>query len=229
MKRERLIPALPVKRHNYLLIICAAAILCFSQAAPAQSGRRQNKSAAPAQTPVAAEPAINPPVSSQTIQPQAVPHPGQISSLIVAGHLLHDSNYFRTSGFGASLKICMDRLKNHPRPAMLEVTKGGWMNFNEAKERAKKETNTYVLWIEFVTKDDSYGDVLLEYIEYALLAPESVKMLTSGRIYPGRNSRVISGGLPPIRSTSSHLPVEYLMKEGAKEVAERLIRAGWLD
>lgn len=218
MQRESLIPVLSEKRHKYLLIVYLVATLCFSDAALAQSGRRQNKSVSSPPPTVTAEPVVNP----QPIKPLV-----RVSSIIVGGEIVHDYDYFRSSYLGTAIKECMNRLKERSRPA-LEITKGGSMTFNEAKDRAKKEIDAYVLWLAFVTKDNGWGEMSICYIDYAVLMPQTAKFLTSGQVYPGEQGVVSRGGVPRIPSLPRRLSALSQMKAGAREVADRLRGGGWL-
>jgi hypothetical protein len=218
MQSEKLIHAPSEKGHTYLLIVYALAILCFSQTALAQSGRRPDKSVPSPPPPVTAGPAITP----QTDKP-----PVQISSVLVVGYIVHNYSYFQSDYLEAAIKEFMDRIKLRPRP-VVQITKGGNMTFNEAKERAKKETDTYVLWIEFAVKDDDYGNMFLDYVVYAVLTPKTASRLTSDRFNPDHTFVLNRGGVMRLPSTRSRASGLSQMREGAREVAERLIHGGWL-
>lgn len=219
MPQDRLIPVLSEKRRQYLLLVYLAATLCFSQAALAQSGRRQNKriSSPPPPIVVVAEPAVN---------PQSVKPPVRVSSVIVSGEIVHHYAYFRSSYLDTAVKECTNRLRERLRTA-LDITKGGKMNLNEAKERAKKETDTYVLWLSFVTEDNGSGVMSISYIDYAVLMPQTAKFLTSGRVVPGQQEVVNPGVVVRIPSSSSRPSALVQMMVGAREVADRLRGGGW--
>lgn len=218
MQLERLIPALAKKRRAYLLIVYVAATLCFSQAALAQSGRRPSKDAPPTRPPVTTETTVNPPTTEEPTL--------RISSVIIGGNIVHDYKFYRSSYLGSAIDECIDRFKERQRPA-LKVSKGGSMTFNEAKERAKKETDAYVLWLEFVTKDDDFDEMTVSYIDYAVLMPQTAKFLTSGRVYPDKQI-VGPGGVLRIPTGPKRSPALIQMKLGAREVASRLMSGGWL-
>ncbi|HEV7858849.1 MAG TPA: hypothetical protein VGO91_09495 [Pyrinomonadaceae bacterium] len=193
--------------------------LWFSQVAPAQSGRHRNKSVSAPQPPVIVEPATNP----QTVKP-----PAQVSSVIVAGEIVHNYDYFHSDYLDAAVEEFRHRIKQRPLPA-IEVIKGGSMSLNAAKERAKKETTAYLLWIEFVTEDDGSYGMSISFINYVVLMPQTAKFLTWGKIYPDQEGirsagRVLRVPSPSLRRRPSAL---RQMIYGAREVAERLIAGGW--
>lgn len=221
MQRERFMLKFPEKKHWYFLIICAAAVFCSYRSAEAQSGRRPNKDAASTvQPPAAIEPATNRQTTGQT---------DRISSIAIVGEVQHDFAVFRSTYLGSALAECVDELKARPqKQPVLNVVKGGKLNFTEAQERAKKETDTYVLWIGFVIRDGGLGNELVDYIDYAVLTPQTGKRLTYGRISPGQAGVVAQGGvlsLPPRSRRSSAITV---LRAGAREIADTLMRGGWL-
>lgn len=218
MKHKRFVFKFSEKKREYLLIFCAVAALCFSQTAAAQSGRRSSKILAVPKPPVAAAPAAD----AQTAEPSV-----SVSSIIVAGEIQHDYAFFRSTYLDSTLKECIDSLKARP-PASLELSKGGSMTFNEAKERAKKETTAFVLWMGFVAKDDGIGNMSIDYIEYALLKPQTAKPLTSGRVDPGQSFVVGQGGVLRLPSRPKRPSALSQMKAGAREIAGNLLHGGWL-
>ena len=224
MSNDRRNPSPAGKRRGYLSLVCLAVALCLAQAAAAQSGRGQRQQPqqgrpAPSATPVnagapaAGEPAINP--------------PEKISNVIVAGNILHDAVYFRSNHLGAALDECAERFKKRLR-APAQIVKGGRLTFNEAKERARKETDFYVLWMEFVTKDDGWGGMAIDFIDFALLTPGTAKIPASGRIDLSKPGLVAPPGAVMRLPRRPRRPIMVAqMRSGASEVADRLIAGGW--
>ncbi|MBD0373357.1 MAG: hypothetical protein ICV60_21155 [Pyrinomonadaceae bacterium] len=181
MRHERHACSVLVKSQKYLLLVCASLILCCSQSIVAQSGRRAAQPK-PAPTPVAV-------TSTETAKPERP----VVSSIIVGGDLIHDIKKYGDAddNIKDTIKICMERLNYDPP---MEVINGGKMNLNQAKERAKKETKSYVLWFELSVKftDDYLMEPYLVFIDYAVLMPQTAKFLTSGRVYPSDHKNILS-------------------------------------
>ena len=202
---------------KYLFLICAVVLFCLNQSIAAQSGRRPSKGAKPAPPPT---------VSVETVNAPSIPPPLRISSIVVTGKIIYKSGYSSSNYLDIALKECVRELKMKPG---LEVIKGTSIAFDEAKDRAKKEINTFVLWIEYVTKDDSYGNTLVDYMDYAVLLPQTAKTLTNGRVLPGQmNVAITSGGVLTLPRKNRTSEISQ-MKEGAREIVGRLVTGGWLD
>jgi hypothetical protein len=214
---KRFIPAFSEKRRTTLLLVSIAATLCFSQTALTQSGRHRHKSVSAPQPTVTAGPATD----AQPVKPSA-----QVSSVIVVAEIAHKFDYFRSNYLGAVFKDFKDRITRRPSPA-IEVTNGGSMSLNEARERAKKETETYLLWIEFVMQDNDVGAMSIAFINYAVLMPQTAKFLTWGKIYPGQESIRSAGGVLRVPALPGRNSALLQMREGTREIADRLIVGGW--
>lgn len=152
-----------------------------------------------------------------------------ISTLLVAGEVVQDFGYFKSNDLDIALKDCVRYLRNGQKP--LNASKIGKLNYNDAKERAKKETDSHLLWISFVLKADSYGNIHVDYADYGVLMPKTGKRVTNGRIKPGQRSIVATGGilgLPDSRPRSSVAALRLEMREIVQQVPEILIHGGWL-
>lgn len=205
-------------KRGRFLFACAVVAFCFAQTIAAQSGRRSGKSVELPKPPAAVEPATG----AQTIKSSVV-----VSSIVVVGEEQHDYAYYRSSYLDSALKECVNSLKARPQAA-LDVAKGGKMSLKEATERAKKETNTFVLWMGFVSVDNGYGDMTIDYIEYALLTPQTAKALTSGRVSPADSVIIGQGGVMRLPSRPKRPSALSQMKAGVREIAGNLIHGGWL-
>jgi hypothetical protein len=198
------------------LILCVTAILCVSQLVSAQSGRR---------TP---QPNPTPTPKVETKTPNSAeedPPPERITSLILTGETQDDSAYSKSNYADSALKECLAYLEFFPK-LTAKVSKGGQMSLKEAKERAAKETDAYVLWMVFVSKSDGYINQNVAYVEYIVLKPKTGKKLTSGRITPeslARQRSII--GLPKTSKRSSEI---HQINEFARAVMDVLIHGGWL-
>jgi hypothetical protein len=205
----------PVKK-RFLLIFCIAAVLCFYHLTEAQSGRRITQSV-PTPIPKAETKMPN---SSEENQPSE-----KIESLILTGETQDDSAYSKSNYADSALKECLYYLEFFPK-LTVKASKGGQMSLKEAKERAEKETDAYVLWMGFVSKSDGYINQNVAYVEYIVLKPKTGKKLTSGRITPESLARQRSMiGLPSASKRSSEI---HQIDEFARAVMDVLIHGGWL-
>jgi hypothetical protein len=110
----------------------------------------------------------------------------------------------------------MDRLRDSHG---LEVTGGGGMNRKEAIDRAKKETNASVLWLELRVEEDGSNSIS---ISYTLFTPQTAKVLTRGNVNPAMRGVGSGGVIVGLPSPSRRLPLQYQLKEGGREVADRV-------
>jgi hypothetical protein len=198
------------------LLFCVTTVLCVSQFVSAQSGRRSTQ---PTPTPTPKVEAKTP-NSIEENQPTE-----KIESLILTGETQDDSAYSKSNYADAALKECLNYLEFFPK-LTVKVSKGGKMSLKEAKERAIKETDAYVLWMVFVSRSDGYINENVAYVEYIVLKPKTGKKLTLGRITPeslARQRSII--GLPKTSKRSSEI---HQIREFARAVMDVLIHGGWL-
>jgi len=150
----------------------------------------------------------------------------QAASLIVGGEIVHENVYFSSNYLDAAIKECMTWLK---LSGVSDVEKGGKMKFNEARERARNETDKYILWFSFVTRTDSFGGMYIDYTEYAVLSPKSTVRLTYGRLKPGEENVLSKGGILTIpNGRNSRASLLLSMKSAARDVVAVLVNGGWL-
>ncbi len=207
MKSQRGTPRVSLK--NCFLAACVATMLCLSHAAFAQSGRR-SKSAPSPPTPVA-EPQAEPTASPSNAKPVAR------TSIIVGKDRFGSTNFVLSSYADVAVRACIDRINESKG---LEATGGGDMTRKDAIDRAKKQTNGYVLWIEI--RDEQGADDNIS-IGYSVYMPETAKILTSGRVYLGTRGAGAGGVIVGVPSASRRLPLEYQMREAGHEVADRIM------
>ena len=200
----------PRKKPAGLLIICAVSILCLSQAMLAQSGRRPPKRE-PAPPPAPAEPA--PPLEHKT--PAEKPPPA--AYLIVGGDRISASINILPSYVDEAIDSCIKHLRKSPS---LDVKAGGTMTRRDAIEKAKKEKEAHVVWLEVRVEDERADGVS---IGYTVFNPQTAQVKNFGRVYLG-NRRAGNGrvgvGVP---SVIKRYPIEYYMREGGEDVAERVM------
>ena len=211
MRHQSLSLALSPEKPRCLLIVCAISILCLSQAALAQSGRRQVRRDSP--SPAA-------PVEAKT-EREVTPTPAKpapVASLIVGGDRFGSSLMMLSSYVDTAVDACVERLR---KARSLAVTAGGNMTRKEAIDQAKKEKDAHVVWLEMrVEGDRDMADVV---IEYSVFMPQSAKVKTHGRVYldgTQRGNGRIGVGVP---SVTRRLPLQYLVQEGGRSVADRVL------
>jgi hypothetical protein len=204
----------PRTRKYCLLAFVALAV--FAAGVDAQSGRKQQEKPAPIQVP---DPA---PVQSGDNPPSA---DHKISALIVCGEVSHNYTYYNSNYFDAALKEFSNWMKYEPHP-FLAVTRAGKMTFDAAKERAKKEIGSHVLWLGIVGKDNGLGEMIVQYVDYSILIPSTGKVLLTGRVIPGQQAIVAQGGVMKIPSIPKRSSELSQMKQGARQVADRLKSTG---
>jgi hypothetical protein len=203
-------------KNQFLLISSLAAMLFLHCFASAQSGRRPTQ---PTPTPTP-NIEVKTPNSAEEDQPSE-----RITSLILTGETQDDSAYSKSNYADSALKECLAYLEFFPK-LTAKVSKGGQMSLKEAKERAAKETDAYVLWMVFVSKSDGYINQNVAYVEYIVLKPKTGKKLTSGRITPESLAKQRSMiGLPKTSKRSSEI---HQINEFARAVMDVLIHGGWL-
>lgn len=199
------------EKRRFLLIVCAFSLLCFSQGAFAQSGRRQSKSVSTT-PPVIVEPKTE----AEVKPPKAKPAP--IATLIIGGDNLSSSFDIPSGYLDIAINACIDRLEKSQSLAVSSA--GSNMRKKDAIDKAKKQTEAYVVWLEIRGESDGSGLIL----EYFVFTPQTAKVKSSGHVYLDRIQRGngrIGVGLPP--SVSGKLPLDYMMKEGGRNVADRLV------
>jgi hypothetical protein len=212
MRHKSLCSALSEKKRGHLLIACALTLLCLSQAAIAQSGRRQIKRDA-------APPIIAPEIKTEEVAKPPKAKASPIASLIVGGDTL-SSTFDVPSGYlDIAINSCIERLSK--ASSLMVKSAGSSMRRKEAIDKAKKQEEAYVVWVDLKSEMGGASQTGL-ILEYSIFSPQTAKVKDSGHIYldRARNSRV-GVGLP--QSIGRKLPLDYLMKEGGRELANRVM------
>ena len=217
-------------KNTYFLLFCILLIFCFYQTNAAQSGRRTDKNTDSSRqtTPSDSKSTDTKKEIEKKIRDDETRV--RISSMIVVGEVQHNFPYYKSNEIDAALKELVRMLKDSPK-SLSEITRGsGKTTYKEAKEQAQKETETFVLWLGFLAKDDGYGNMYIASIQYAVLSPQTARVVTRGEIDPGENKVVTSGGvlqIPTGRRTAATGIIQ--MRTGARQIAAILLRGGWLD
>jgi len=105
----------------------------------------------------------------------------------------------------------------------------GEMSRSDAITRARAEKETYVVWLQLRSENinnqpgtvDRVKDI---YLEFSVFAPATAKRVVSGHTYQGARKRGVVVGPPP-SGRGSGVYSEYLLKQAAREAAERILDA----
>lgn len=205
-----------------LLFFCALA-LCFYQTINAQSGRsRRDKTKTSSEQTLPVEPK---PAETKNETPEDKPSV-KISLLKLVGEVQYKALFYKSNDLENSLKefISFTKLVSKNVPAMTRGDKK--MSYTEAKEQAKKETDTFVLWIGFAAKNDAYGNMYIDFLQYAILKPQTGEVLTRGQFKPGATElgKITTVKVPTVRRRT----ISYIeMKAAVRELSVLLLRGGW--
>jgi hypothetical protein len=205
---------------TYLLLACVA-LLCFAQAAVAQSGRRPARSASTAQPPpaVAVEAKAGPEGESSKAKP-----PVPISKVVVVGDLIQSGSSY-SNYVDEAVDACVDELK---KLQAIEPKGSGSRKRAAAMELAKNETDAYVLLLEIKLVDQVrtdrgiYVEEYISCVDYYVFMPQTAKILTEGRVYPGRQDVRTGGAVLRLPTRNRRLPVTYELEEIGRQVANRV-------
>lgn len=215
-------------KNIFLFLFYAVLIFSFSPLAQAQSGRRPKTTPTPTPTPASqstsAEVKIEKPAESK---PEEIKPTEKISQLLIAGEMQESSWSWKSKNYlKNTIDDYLDEIKRH-RSLQINAINGEKMTFKEAKERAKKETDTYILWMGFAITNGSSGGAKLDYIEYAILKPQTAKSLTSGRITDADITKMQKVmGIP---SSSGSLGLGTAMEFVGRNLIDKLINLGWIS
>lgn len=195
-------------------IILAVVLLAVS--VQAQSGRRHTKPppAAPVPTPT--------PEPSPSATPQD--KESEISFYLGADRGTAFVS-FPWAYYSAVLQGCAERLRAGSS-ANVDFTERH-LSRGEAIEKAKAETKTYVVLLTLVAdsmtnrNQSSYGDLELDFVVFA---PQTAKVVISGRTYPNANRRgpLVVG---PTRGPAGGIYRERLLNEAGEDAANRILKA----
>ncbi len=208
---------------NTFLIFCLACF-CFIENAAAQSGRHQkpkNETVEKVENPVTKT------VENKQVSEEKKTHE-KISSLIVVGEIQRNTSYYATGELDRALKEVVYYYELHKRTSP-KITREGKLKYDEAKERAKKETENYILWLGFVEEDDSYGNVRLSSVQYAILSPKTAEIVTRGQLEPGQSNIGNPGGILQMPKPSGRQDVKDQLRNAAYGIVNILLHGGWLD
>ena len=188
-------------------ICCALGCLSVTTA---QSGRHASKSKPSVALPTP-EPASTPTASAEAPKP--------LFRLVVGIDKYDPFSSVPLHTFSAVMRNCARRLEE-PNWLKVEVAQAS-MSRGDAVKRAKAEKDSYVVWLhlrEDTMSSNQPGTVNNAYVEYAVFAPVTAKILISGATYPRRgNANVVLG------PTTSGMDGDYNLNKAARETADKII------
>jgi hypothetical protein len=200
------------------LFIVAALVACAAMVA-AQSGRRSASKPSP---PVPITPSESTPTNPTESAPQKAP---QIQLLVGIDDPSPVSGIPRSFA-DTALDACVRRLSE---PAGVKVTAGPrTLTRGEAIKAAKAETARFVVWLQIGNSSADGGRQASAnsndyYVSFLLLEPASAKVKQSGRIFGGGRRAGNIGITVP--SSSSMLYLEQVIKDEARQAADRILSA----
>jgi hypothetical protein len=189
-------------------------LLSFYSMGEAQSGRRSqpNSSSVSPAPKVEAEPAQEAPVAASK--------PEQPKQKLIAG--MDELSRSINIPLYMSNAVWEGFLERFRKVSSLNVTTQD-MRRKDAVERAKKETESFVVLLELETQYMDSGAGVGQVnsndlqINYTIFSPVTGKVKSSGRVYVRQSSGILSGRLPTSRAGESQL------YEAGREAANRVL------
>ena len=209
-------------RHAHRFFFAVGCLIALASAIAAQSGRRSTS-----------KPSVpTPPSSSPTESPSTNPTESAATKAPPIQLLVGIDDPSPLSGIPRSfadtvLDACVRRLS---QPAGVRVTAGPrTLTRGDAVKAAKSETARYVVWLQVGTSSvdsgrQASGNANDYYVSFVLLEPATAKVKQSGRVSGGgRNLGNVGVGVPS--SSGSLLSLEQVIKDDARQAAERILSA----
>jgi hypothetical protein len=183
----------------------------WNAAGHSQSGRRAPRTAP--------SPDVEAPPAKEVVEKPKPP----LVSLAVGTDSPSGMVYIPSYLYGVVQDGCVGRLRES---RAVNVSGTGPLPRSEAIKRAKSEKQTYVLWMEL--RGDGTGFSGTDNVEpselgirFYLYSPETAKVLTQGDVWQGRRS----GPITRSPTSNNRYYVEARLKESAREVADRVLKA----
>jgi hypothetical protein len=184
----------------------------------AQSGRRAPKSSpAPAPTPTPQATPVEKKPAAETRAPLSF-----VVGIDREAGFAMIPMYF----YDSVLRACAERLDDSPSVKITVANRE--MNRGEAVKRAKAETESHIVWMQLKFDNGrgiGEGDLREVYLDYSVFAPTTAKIVTTGRSYQQmyRGGGVIVMPRPSGRGSEPY--VEQMLKQAARDAAERILSA----
>lgn len=200
-----------------IAVLCCLVVCCAGSIARAQSGRRVQK-----RPPVSAAPVQE--ATPETKPPVAKAEKAQLTLLVC----MNDRDPFVASRYLAEAvrNVFVQRIG---QASSIRVITGEEMSRPEAVKRAKAKEDIYVVLLQLdsdaADTRGTYVDPSRLVVRYAVFTPLTGKTKLEGRVYQ-QQYRVGRGGigLPSPRQSNPNYS-DYLLKEAAREAANRVLEA----
>ncbi|HEY0405964.1 MAG TPA: hypothetical protein VGC89_09575 [Pyrinomonadaceae bacterium] len=196
-------------------VLCCSIILLAGVGAEAQSGRRVSKGAR-ASTPLPSQP--------QPTPAAALPKPDQMELYVV----LNERDPFLNIPLYLHDTIMRAFIQRLAEASSIKVTPGKEMHRSEAIKHAKGETSAHVVLVQldvdtFDSRRSANADPTKLSIRYSVFAPVTGKSETEGVVFQ-QDYRVGRGAIGlPTRRTAGGLYSDFLLREAAREAANRVL------
>jgi hypothetical protein len=196
--------------------LCVAVVLSCCLVGQAQSGRRSPKPLSP---PTPTAPTTPPPKESET--PTTPEKPPLKQRTVIVGMDAQSTAYYIQPYFADAVMRGFTAKFNTMSSIKLTVETS--MRRKQAVERAKKETETFVVLLQLATDNmgGSLGDVSPEnlIVAYLVFSPVTGKVKDQGRVYIRPSRSIIGQRLPTSRTVDAQL------MEAGREAATRVLPA----
>lgn len=209
-------------KHNRatMLLLCVL-ILVFGAAgsAVAQSGRRAKQSATP-------PPPVQAPAESEAetpVKPAPQPEAKGLPLIVIA-----DEGSSMSVPFGSSRLVLDGFVARLRKSSAFEYRVEKQMGRKEARDRAKEQTESHVVWLQFGSDGMSARSNASDlYVEYIVFMPETAKSKSSGRVYLRNYRRNVGvGGVGlPLPPSGNRTGLEYALQQAGADAAERVMAA----
>jgi len=207
-------------RPGLRFLFTVAALVSFATVVAAQSGRRSPSKPSPTVP-------ITPSESTPTNPTESTPKKAPQIQLLVGVDDPNPLSVIPRSFADTVLDVCVRRLSE---PAGVKVTAGPrTLTRGEAIKAAKAETERYVVWLQIGNSSSDAGRQASSnsdeyYVSFMLFEPVNAKVKQSGRVFGG-GRRVGNVGVSVPSSSRSMLYLEQVIKDEARQAAERILSA----
>ncbi|HYH85825.1 MAG TPA: hypothetical protein VEX60_10095 [Pyrinomonadaceae bacterium] len=207
-----------------VLALLALALCALASVASAQSGRRAPK---PAATPA---PEATPQAESES---ESKPRATKPSDVIVSFVVVEQDTAMLNLDFGAKQAVIDAFMQRLGQPRAVSVSRGGKGGRREARERAKKERDVFVVLFEMEEERAAMGEASIGRVDSRTLllktyvyAPESGDLKYTDTIMqrPYRPTTTIGGVRVPVPSRRvEQYPSQLQLEQAARDAADRLM------
>ncbi len=200
----------------FVALVCMLTLVALVTLASGQSGRKHKK--ADPQPPIQG---VNQPEARTIPEPEVAPdkpkekEPGRAVMVSTATPDFGVSSFYPDT----ARRACMEEFRSAMRS--IQISEGRDQHRSDAI-KAAKESERYVVWMEFLTDQmntSSYGFEL----RYTVFEPKTAKVVSSGYGVPNQPAGPIS--LPPIGGARADVYADWAGRDVARQVMKRL---GWV-